>query len=276
MSNSPPPPGTPSPPLVQLICAACGIKFASMDNLVAHQAFYCPKRPEPQEHHTRCSKCKVSCDEQGTRGENFLGMPPAGFTFVRKSRKYPRDIWTPLEPPSKRARVLRERHGARPPPSPAFSFVKTGGIPYRYIPSGSSPGEGDLTRRNGLLQAIIEPGSSHTCASGATGGWRCPVCGAVSPTAGAAQRHMDAHQGVKAFRCTICRYKGNTLRGMRTHIRMHFEKRGTDLQVRRWSSSIFQMVAIVLLPLDSAFVWKNFPLFRSSLIIDLQIDRDTK
>lgn len=59
VSNSPPPPGTPSPPLVQLICAACGIKFASIDNLVAHQAFYCPKRPEPQEHHTRCSKCKV-------------------------------------------------------------------------------------------------------------------------------------------------------------------------------------------------------------------------
>ena len=60
VSNSSPPPGTPSPPLVQLICAACGIKFASMDNLVAHQAFYCPKRPEPQEHHSRCSKCKVS------------------------------------------------------------------------------------------------------------------------------------------------------------------------------------------------------------------------
>lgn len=62
VSNSPPPPGTPSPPLVQLICAACGIKFASMDNLVAHQAFYCPKRPEPQEHHSRCSKCKVNTD----------------------------------------------------------------------------------------------------------------------------------------------------------------------------------------------------------------------
>lgn len=57
---SPPPSGTPSPPLVQLICAACGIKFASMDNLVAHQAFYCPKRPESQDHHSRCPKCKVS------------------------------------------------------------------------------------------------------------------------------------------------------------------------------------------------------------------------
>lgn len=42
---------------------------------------------------------------------------------------------------------------------------------------------------------------------------------------------METHTGVKAYRCTICRYKGNTLRGMRTHIRMHFDKRSPDLQV---------------------------------------------
>ncbi|XP_078046581.1 zinc finger protein ush isoform X3 [Augochlora pura] len=154
VSNSPPPPGTPSPPLVQLICAACGIKFASMDNLVAHQAFYCPKRPEPQEHHSRCTKCK----------------------------------------------------------------------------------------------AVIEPGSTHACNSGTTGGWRCPVCGAVSPTAGAAQRHMDAHQGVKAFRCTICRYKGNTLRGMRTHIKMHFEKRGTDLQEENYITCVLDDETVLPTP----------------------------
>ncbi|KAJ8670575.1 hypothetical protein QAD02_001834 [Eretmocerus hayati] len=140
------PGSTPSPPLVQLICAACGIKFASMDNLAAHQAFYCPKRPDSQDHLTRCPKCKT----------------------------------------------------------------------------------------------VIEAGVAHTCTGGQAGGWRCPVCGAVSPTAGAAQRHMDAHQGVKAFRCTICRYKGNTLRGMRTHIRMHFEKRGADLQEENYITCVLE------------------------------------
>lgn len=30
----------------QLICAACGIKFTSLDNLNAHQKYYCPKRIE--------------------------------------------------------------------------------------------------------------------------------------------------------------------------------------------------------------------------------------
>lgn len=40
-------PGT-APPLAyqQLICAACGIKFTSLDNLSAHQMYYCPKRIE--------------------------------------------------------------------------------------------------------------------------------------------------------------------------------------------------------------------------------------
>ncbi|CAH0749253.1 unnamed protein product [Diatraea saccharalis] len=71
---------------------------------------------------------------------------------------------------------------------------------------------------------------------GSEGGWKCPCCDVVSPTAAAAQRHMEAHAGVKAFRCTICRYRGNTLRGMRTHIRMHFNnKKPADLQVRHFN-----------------------------------------
>lgn len=118
----------------QLICLACGIKFTSLDNLNAHQAYYCLKRNEHEVR--RCVKCR----------------------------------------------------------------------------------------------GIAEPG--HQCVpSGTLAGWKCPCCDVVSATASAAQRHMESHTGVKAYRCTICRYKGNTLRGMRTHIRMHFDKRSPDLQV---------------------------------------------
>lgn len=118
----------------QLICLACGIKFTSLDNLNAHQAYYCLKRGEIDVR--KCGKCR----------------------------------------------------------------------------------------------AVAEPG--HQCMPPtALSGWKCPCCDVISPTASAAQRHMDSHTGVKAYRCTICRYKGNTLRGMRTHIRMHFDKRSPDLQV---------------------------------------------
>ncbi|KAF5271363.1 hypothetical protein FQA39_LY08161 [Lamprigera yunnana] len=127
----------------QLICLACGIKFTSLDNLNAHQAYYCLKR-------------------------------------------------------------------------------------------------GDLeVRRCGKCRGIAEPG--HHCTSSAPfSGWKCPCCDVVSATASAAQRHMDTHTGVKAYRCTICRYKGNTLRGMRTHIRMHFDKRSPDLQEEKYISYILE------------------------------------
>lgn len=130
----------------QLICLACGIKFTSLDNLNAHQAYYCLKRGDMEVR--RCGKCR----------------------------------------------------------------------------------------------SVAEPG--HQCVSqGALSGWKCPCCDVISPTASAAQRHMESHSGVKAYRCTICRYKGNTLRGMRTHIRMHFDKRSPDLQVIK----IFNLYTFFLL-----------------------------
>ncbi|XP_037976949.2 zinc finger protein ush isoform X2 [Plutella xylostella] len=76
--------------------------------------------------------------------------------------------------------------------------------------------------------------------AGEGGGWKCPCCEVVSATAAAAQRHMEAHAGVKAFRCTICRYRGNTLRGMRTHIRMHFNKKPADLQEETYIACVVE------------------------------------
>ncbi|XP_071452399.1 zinc finger protein ush [Hetaerina americana] len=76
---------------------------------------------------------------------------------------------------------------------------------------------------NGGSSSAFPPG-------GTTGGWKCPCCDVLSPTASAAQRHVETHAGgaVRAFRCTYCGYRGNTLRGMRTHIRAHFEQRNRE------------------------------------------------
>ncbi|PNF27198.1 hypothetical protein B7P43_G06490 [Cryptotermes secundus] len=68
------PVGQKPPTLLQFICAACGIKFTSYDNLTAHQAYYCPKRTElmaktaaetvsdktPVSTARKCVKCKVA------------------------------------------------------------------------------------------------------------------------------------------------------------------------------------------------------------------------
>ncbi|KAE8741618.1 hypothetical protein FOCC_FOCC012820 [Frankliniella occidentalis] len=64
-----------APTHVQYICARCPIKFASLDNLTHHQAYYCPKRPLGQDGvmqapgpgkvvedkgKRRCPKCKAT------------------------------------------------------------------------------------------------------------------------------------------------------------------------------------------------------------------------
>ncbi|XP_048518553.1 zinc finger protein ush isoform X3 [Dendroctonus ponderosae] len=94
-------------------------------------------------------------------------------------------------------------------------------------------------KRCGKCRGILEPG--HQCvAHSAVAGWKCPCCDIISATASAAQRHMETHTGVKAYRCTICKYKGNTLRGMKTHIRMHFDKRSPDLQEEKYIAYILE------------------------------------
>lgn len=135
------------PQYQQLICLACGIKFTSLDNLNAHQAYYCLKRVDIDR---KCSKCRA---------------------------------------------VAEPGHQCVPPPVQSAAPLA---------------------------------------------GWKCPCCDVISPTASAAQRHMESHTGVKAYRCIVCRYKGNTLRGMRTHIRMHFKNRSPDFQEEKYIKYILE------------------------------------
>lgn len=139
----------------QLICAACGIKFTSLDNLNAHQMYYCPKRVDaavampPKD---KCAKCKATHD-----------------------------------------------------------------------PSVACTGS-----------------ASSTSFSHNAGVYKCPMCDVISVNASDLRRHLETHTSIKAYRCSICRYRGNTLRGMRTHIRMHFDKKSSDLNEEHYISCIVE------------------------------------
>lgn len=142
-------------PYQQLICAACGTKFTSLDNLGAHQMYYCSKRVELA---TNQSSPQVAA-----------------------------------------AAALKEKCGK----------CKTNHDPSAHCPSSSW-------------------------------GYKCPICDVVSTNSAESRRHMETHGGVKAFRCTICSYKGNTLRGMRTHIRMHFEKKSQEFNEENYITCILE------------------------------------
>ncbi|XP_054711107.1 zinc finger protein ush-like [Uloborus diversus] len=130
--------------MLQYYCMACGIKYTSVDNLRAHQLYYCLKRDT---------------------SSNPMTLVPSF-----------------------------------PPRAASSQEFRCGKCKNAY------PTE-DLLRQ-------------HPCVVQR----KCPYCDVYCPTLSAAQRHLVSHTGIKSFRCSLCGYKGHTLRGMRTHIRIHLDK----------------------------------------------------
>ncbi|KAH8412276.1 hypothetical protein KR009_000979 [Drosophila setifemur] len=164
----------------QLICAACGIKYTSLDNLRAHQNYYCPKG--------------------GAAAAAAANAANAG---------------TPTD--TVQLAIIKEKCGK-------CKTLHEIGLP---CPAPA----------NAPLTAPTSNSSSQPASNSVN---KCPVCGVVSPTAALARKHMEMHGTVKAFRCSICQYKGNTLRGMRTHIRTHFDKKTSDVNEEHYMTCIFE------------------------------------
>lgn len=123
----------------QFVCAACGIRFKSLDNLQAHQTYYCTKR---------------------TGGQHVIPVTSsanAGDTALKVSHE---DNVTE---------------------------------PYRKRVNGST------------AEKVVNSNNTN---------------GNSNPKS----RSSGNQQQVQSFQCTICGYKGHTLRGMRTHVRMHTEE----------------------------------------------------
>ncbi|XP_063245232.1 zinc finger protein ush isoform X5 [Bacillus rossius redtenbacheri] len=204
-------------------CRECNIVFCKHENYLAHKKHYCSARTEGGASEEHVQKPQSPAAVVSSPG----GSASAGSPTHSSGKASP----TPGQKP------------------PLFQFICVAcGIKFTsfdnltahqayYCPkrgelvvkSGDAPAE-KTGRKCSKCKVFVSPEqlATHQCGMGT--GWKCPCCDVVSPTASAAQRHMDSHSGVKAFRCKICRYKGNTLRGMRTHIRMHFEKRSADIQ----------------------------------------------
>lgn len=53
--------------------------------------------------------------------------------------------------------------------------------------------------------------------------FRCIYCDFVTQTETRLSEHVKAHMPNKAYRCTLCGYRGNTVRGMRMHGKVHLD-----------------------------------------------------
>ncbi|XP_042206989.1 zinc finger protein ush-like isoform X2 [Homarus americanus] len=242
----------PNPPVIvkqgEAKCNECNIVFYKEENLQVHKKHYCAARTVGRGEDDRRTSGSRSPAAAAAAGESGAGP----------SRRSPTTLPEVAAAPATKASVSASKDTAKPN-KPLLQFICTAcGIKFTspdnlkahqtyYCPKreGASGDEGitkGLWRCPRCRCAMPETlQAAHQCVTPSPApshGWKCPCCPIISPTAAAAQKHLETHAGIKGFRCTICGYRGNTLRGMRTHIRMHFEKRTNDLQEENFISCI--------------------------------------
>ena len=72
---------------------------------------------------------------------------------------------------------------------------------------------------------VTSPRSGHRCTATSAVAtpslYQCPHCDYAAQSDSRLVEHVRAHAPSRAFRCALCGYRGNTVRGMRMHGKMH-------------------------------------------------------
>ncbi|XP_059472458.1 zinc finger protein ush isoform X1 [Neocloeon triangulifer] len=201
-------------------CEECNIVFLKVENFEVHKKYYCSARAR-SEGNTSPEEAKATSTPSPTPPQTTPTPPgkvmqqyicaPCGIKFTAiKNLKAHQAYYCLKRDVNQQANCTNNNE----PPVERKKCPKCKVI---------LPGDGDSPHH---CMAVSHPVTSLLSPSG----WRCPCCSTHLPTATAAQKHLEEnHTGMlKGFRCTICSYRGNTLRGMRTHIRMHLLQAGAD------------------------------------------------
>ncbi|KAL3195345.1 hypothetical protein MRX96_015817 [Rhipicephalus microplus] len=210
-------------------CRECNIVFYKHENYLAHKRHYCASRQQ------KLGRLSSPSGDEGSSSELASRSPSANAS---------------ASPVPALPDVFGQRSaGVQSPPQPLYQFYclacgikftslsnlqahQTYYCPKRDVLKGQvgvaavkRPTEFSCARCR-LSYPTEDALKQHLCSAALR---KCPYCDVFCPTQIAAQRHLVTHTGVRAFRCAECGYKGHTLRGMRTHVRMHLEK-GTQMQ----------------------------------------------
>ncbi|XP_050439177.1 zinc finger protein ush [Adelges cooleyi] len=203
-------------------CESCNIVFCKYENFLAHKRHYCASRPaQPAPSSAAGDSDDPSTAEPKTSPEGSPGPKPVTVSSPLSSKDSVSPTLTAHKPPM--IQFICSTCGVRFSSFDNLTTHQSFYCPNRMAVAG--PDHEKLLSKCTKCKMTVEANGHHQCQGAATNCWKCPVCGTVCPSASAAQKHLDNHNGIRAFVCTICQYKGNTLRGLRTHIRMHFNKR---------------------------------------------------
>jgi zinc finger protein ZFPM1 len=227
------------------ICSECNIVFYKHENFLIHKQFYCSGRKAKQ------SVEEPEASKTGTSSHHKTEN--SKFAILECGKRKTPDSTSPtinVTPPPKE-HVLQF---SCTPCKIKYSSLSTLEAHQRYYcpyrPQNAElgiPGSGSGTPVDGQTSDedsnIAMPHVCQKCGneyptarllkvhlcqnSNKPGIWnllRCSQCNFVTHKESQFSDHVRKHSSVKGFRCSLCGYRGNTIRGMRMHGKMHVDK----------------------------------------------------
>ncbi|KAJ8302817.1 hypothetical protein KUTeg_019213 [Tegillarca granosa] len=250
--------GKPIPPMLQSVskCTECNIVFYKHENYLIHKKHYCSSRrgkmESPDNYDTESSNDSYPVVNSASATKEDLATRQ-----IVSPRKPPNEpekesVSTPvpgLKSPRTESKVPEEvfyKYYCVPCKIKFSSSSTLKAHKEFYCPHGKESGKTIIAKKT-LEEISNSPKETddelfkcdrcesefmsgrllklHFCTgvSSATPLLRCPYCEFVTQVESRISEHMKVHMPNKVYRCTLCRYRGNTVRGMRMHGKMHLD-----------------------------------------------------
>ncbi|XP_064640531.1 zinc finger protein ZFPM1-like isoform X2 [Lineus longissimus] len=235
--------GTVNLPQNLSICSECNIVFYKHENFLIHKQFYCSGRKtklqtveEPESPRKASSSHHLNENsklEQGKRKVSDSRSPPAACSPPLNEHVLQFSC-TPCKIKFSSLSTLEAHQKYYCPYRPQLPELRLPSSGTGTPVDGQTSDEDSNTAMPHVCQKCGNEYPTarllkvHLCqSSNKPGIWnllRCSQCSFVTHKESQYSDHVRKHSSVKGFRCSLCGYKGNTIRGMRMHGKMHVDK----------------------------------------------------
>lgn len=229
-----PPPGMLPPKLMKQgnnICEECHIVFIKYDNLVTHKKHYCAYRRRQLSAMAAAAAAAAAAASQEQSSDdnnsNHSGMNEGTTNFATddpgkaslRSLEYSMDHYRPIISKPSQPAYCCDACGVKFSTSDTLVAHQT----YYCMKKPDSAMAKASSNKGDESNSIDSPFSGPE-------EWKCNYCEASCSSYETMRRHLLTHSEPRGYRCLLCGYKGNTLRGMRTHACEHMSEETTSVE----------------------------------------------
>ncbi|GFU43415.1 uncharacterized protein NPIL_594941 [Nephila pilipes] len=245
-----PPAGMPPPKLLKQgdnVCEECHIVFYKYDNYLAHKKHYCAFRRQQL---SAIAAAAASSQEQlsDDNNSNHSGHNDSSTSYQSDdaSKTVMRRAEHPVEP--FRSVITKSTHSVYCCDACGVKFSTSDNLFAHQTYYCIKKADSAMSKAAALRGDNADSPKGLESPFSGPEEWKCNYCDATCASYDTIRRHLLTHSELRGFRCIVCGYKGNTLRGMRTHACEHLSEGTTSIEEFVSNNVIAENGVVPILP----------------------------